>query len=297
MFSTLYCSLIRVIICDQIYSLYAETQKEKFLMDKNINISLAGSPTKICKEERSLMECSLRLLNNDDICVASYDTETNMCMMYTFCFSPLIDVSNTETLLIHRDISGSLSGLDLDELVECGFLWRVFQRRMDGTINFFQGWYEFEMGFGNLETEFWLGNKYIHLLTSIGKKKLYIYLEDFEGNSTYAEYSDFSIGDATTNYHLDVEGYNGTAGDSLMIPGTRNHNGMMFSTKDRDNDRYSAHNCAHTFKGAWWHRACHYANLNGAYLGGPYSSFADGIVWFTWKGYQYSLKYTQMMFK
>ncbi|VDI22385.1 Hypothetical predicted protein [Mytilus galloprovincialis] len=123
MFSTLYCSLIRVIICDQIYSLYAETQKEKFLMDKNINISLAGSPTKICKEERSLMECSLRLLNNDDICVASYDTETNMCMMYTFCFSPLIDVSNTETLLIHRDISvlrprdcsdihpGSLSGV------------------------------------------------------------------------------------------------------------------------------------------------------------------------------------------
>lgn len=86
-------------------------------------------------------------------------------------------------------------------------------------------------------------------------------------------------------------------GDSLMIPGTRNHNGMMFSTKDRDNDRYSAHNCAHTFKGAWWHRACHYANLNGAYLGGPYSSFADGIVWFTWKGYQYSLKSTQMMFK
>lgn len=106
MFSTLYCSLIRVMICDQIYSLYAEIQKGKFLTDKNINISLAGSPTKVYKEERSLMECSRRLLNNDDICVASYDTETNMCMMYSSCISLLIDVSNTENILIHRDLSG-----------------------------------------------------------------------------------------------------------------------------------------------------------------------------------------------
>ncbi|XP_071139969.1 microfibril-associated glycoprotein 4-like [Mytilus edulis] len=320
MFSTLYCSLIRVIICDQIYSFYAETQKEKFLTDKNINISLAGSPTKVYKEERSLIECSLRLLNNDDICVASYDTETNMCMMYTFCFSPLIDVSNTETFLIHRDISvlrprdcsdihpGSLSGVytiyptdehfnvycDMDTV---GPGWTVFQRRTDGTMDFYQGWYEFEIGFGNLETEFWLGNKYIHLLTSIGKKKLYIYLEDFEGNSTYAEYSDFSIGDATTNYTLNVDGYNGTAGDSLMIAGDRNQNGMMFSTKDRDNDRYPDYDCAQKYKGAWWHNMCHWANLNGAYLGGPHSSFADGIEWFTWKGYRYSLKSTKMMFK
>ncbi|XP_052085086.1 ryncolin-1-like [Mytilus californianus] len=175
--------------------------------------------------------------------------------------------------------------------------WTIFQRRTDGTIDFFQEWYEFKIGFGNLESEFWLGNKYIHLLTSIGRKKLYIYLEDFEGNSRYAEYSDFSIGDATTNYTLNVDGYSGTAGDSLMIPGDRNQNGMMFSTKDRDNDRYSAYNCALKYKGAWWHNGCHWANLNGAYLGGPHLSFADGINWFTWKGYRYSLKSTKMMFK
>ncbi|XP_063437589.1 microfibril-associated glycoprotein 4-like isoform X1 [Mytilus trossulus] len=320
MFCTLYYSLMRVMICDQIYSIYAEIQKGKFLMDKNINISLAGSPTKVYKEEISLIECSLRLLNNDEICVASYDTVTDMCMLYTSCFSLLIDVSNTETTLIHRDLSdlrprdcndihpGSLSGVytiyPTDEQFDvycdmdtAGPGWTVFQRRTDGTIDFYQGWFEFEIGFGNLETEFWLGNKYVHLLTSIGKKTLYICLEDFEGNSRYAEYSDFSIGDATTNYTLNVDGYNGTAGDSLTINGTRDHNGMMFSTKDRDNDRYTDYDCAQKYKGAWWFNACHWANLNGAYLGGPHLTFADGIEWYTWKGYRYSLKSTKMMFK
>ncbi|XP_063437590.1 ficolin-2-like isoform X2 [Mytilus trossulus] len=265
MFCTLYYSLMRVMICDQIYSIYAEIQKGKFLMDKNINISLAGSPTKVYKEEISLIECSLRLLNNDEICVASYDTVTDMCMLYTSCFSLLIDVSNTETTLIHRDLSdlrprdcndihpGSLSGVytiyPTDEQFDvycdmdtAGPGWTVFQRRTDGTIDFYQGWFEFEIGFGNLETEFWLG-------------------------------------------------------DSLTINGTRDHNGMMFSTKDRDNDRYTDYDCAQKYKGAWWFNACHWANLNGAYLGGPHLTFADGIEWYTWKGYRYSLKSTKMMFK
>lgn len=44
---------------------------------------------------------------------------------------------------------------------------------------------------------------------------MYIHLEDFEGESRYAEYSEFSVGDATTKYTLHVTGYSGTAGISL----------------------------------------------------------------------------------
>ncbi|CAC5412320.1 Fibrinogen-like protein A,Ryncolin-4,Angiopoietin-related protein 7,Angiopoietin-related protein 1,Ficolin-3,Ficolin-1-B,Techylectin-5A,Ficolin-2,Ryncolin-1,Tenascin-R,Fibrinogen-like protein 1,Angiopoietin-1,Tenascin-X,Fibrinogen C domain-containing protein 1-A,Tenascin-N,Ryncolin-3,Tenascin,Fibroleukin,Fibrinogen C domain-containing protein 1,Fibrinogen gamma chain,Techylectin-like protein,Ryncolin-2,Angiopoietin-related protein 6,Techylectin-5B,Angiopoietin-related protein 2,Angiopoietin-2,Microfibril-a len=177
-----------------------------------------------------------------------------------------------------------------------GFGWTVFQRRMDGTIDFYRGWSDYEVGIGNLKSEFWLGNKFIHLLTSTGKYKLYIHLEDFEGNSRYAEYSEFNIGNAATKFVLNVDGYSGNAGDSLMSPGDQNHNGMMFSTTDRDNDR-TLENCATKYKAAWWYNACHKSNLNGEYLGGQHSSNGNGIVWWTWKGYYYSLKSTKMMIK
>ena len=83
----------------------------------------------------------------------------------------------------------------------------------------------------------------------------------------------------------------GTAGDSLS-----QQHGMAFSTKDRDNDR-DGRNCATDFKGAWWHNSCHYSNLNGRYLEGEHSSFADGVNWRHWKGYHCSVKRAEMKIK
>ena len=67
------------------------------------------------------------------------------------------------------------------------------------------------------------------------------------------------------------------------------HNGRGFSTKDMDNDRWSG-NCAVQFHGAWWYDSCHASNLNGKYLNGSHSSYADGVNWYHWKGYKYSMK-------
>lgn len=69
------------------------------------------------------------------------------------------------------------------------------------------------------------------------------------------------------------------------------HDGMAFSTEDQDNDLF-LRNCAQENKGGWWYNSCYYSNFNGIYHTGYYTqSFADGIVWYTWKNSEfYSLK-------
>ena len=70
----------------------------------------------------------------------------------------------------------------------------------------------------------------------------------------------------------------------------------MFSTYDRDND-IAFLSCAVRYEGAWWYQRWHQSNLNGAYLSGEKNSFADGVIWKTWKSYYYSLKSTKLMIK
>ena len=51
-------------------------------------------------------------------------------------------------------------------------------------------------------------------------------------------------------YKLHIGGYTGTAGDSMTVVG--GNNGMKFSTRDRDNDKWDA-NCAQLYTaGGWW---------------------------------------------
>ncbi|XP_035685155.1 ryncolin-1-like [Branchiostoma floridae] len=163
--------------------------------------------------------------------------------------------------------------------------WTVFQRRQDGSEDFYRGWADYKAGFGKLDGEFWLGNDKLHQLTSQAQYELRVDLEDFEGNSAYTQYQVFTVGSEAERYMLTFGGYNGTAGDSMA-----HHNGRPFSTKDRDYDD-KPYSCAQTYKGAWWYGSCHSSNLNGLYHGSH--TDGDGVNWVTWKGY-YSLKYTEM---
>jgi hypothetical protein len=182
--------------------------------------------------------------------------------------------------------------------------WTVIQSRVDDTTDFYRDWDDYVAGFGQAGGNYWMGLEAIHKLTE-GGAQLRVELELFDegivvdrinrkysdpdntqryiermsttGGSAYALYSEFSVGDSASNYTLSVSGYSGTAGNSLTY-----HDGMMFSTKDMDNDRHSSVHCAtHTnYQGGWWFNICGYSNLNGRYYPESYTGSNYGIHWY-----------------
>ncbi|XP_052087285.1 fibrinogen-like protein A isoform X3 [Mytilus californianus] len=135
--------------------------------------------------------------------------------------------------------------------------WTVIQRRIDGTTNFDRTWNEYKEGFGDVEKEYWLGNKYLNILTSSGKYELRVDLVDTNNKKTYAVYKTFAVGDENSKFKLTIGVYTGTAGDNMHYS-----NGRYFTTKDRDNDS-SSRNCATIFNlGPWWNGNCSNVSLN-----------------------------------
>ncbi|XP_007453151.1 PREDICTED: ficolin-1-like [Lipotes vexillifer] len=167
--------------------------------------------------------------------------------------------------------------------------WTVFQRRSDGSVDFCRDWAAYQQGFGSQLGEFWLGNDNIHALTAQGSSELRVDLMDFEGNHRFAKYQSFKMAGEAEKYKLILGDFvGGSAGDSLT-----SHKDQFFSTKDQDNDQSSS-NCAVQYQGAWWYNSCHSSNLNGRYLGGPHTSYANGVNWRSWRGYNYSYKASTM---
>ncbi|NP_112453.2 tenascin-X precursor [Mus musculus] len=162
--------------------------------------------------------------------------------------------------------------------------WLVFQRRMDGQTDFWRDWEEYAHGFGNISGEFWLGNEALHSLTQAGDYSLRVDLRAGK-EAVFAQYDFFRVDSAKENYRLHLEGYHGTAGDSMSY-----HSGSVFSARDRDPNNLLI-SCAVSYRGAWWYRNCHYANLNGLY-----GSTVDhqGVSWYHWKGFEFSVPFTEM---
>lgn len=203
------------------------------------------------------------------------------------------------------------------EIDSFGRGFTVIQRRRDGSLDFNKNWIQYKNGFGYLSpddtTEFWLGNEKTHWLTASSTipTVLRIELVDWEGNKKYADYTMFRLGAETDMYRLTYGFYlGGDAGDAFDgfdfgdDPSDKfytSHNGMQFSTFDKDNDKYDG-NCAQQDGSGWWMNRCHAAHLNGKYYqGGRYTEkdagefgFDNGIIWVTWHNRWYSLKETTM---
>ena len=86
--------------------------------------------------------------------------------------------------------------------------WTVFQKRLDGSVNFYRGWADYKNGFGNPNGEFWLGLDKVNRLTKT-KNKLRVDLEDTTGKNAYAEYDLFAVGSERAKYQLSLGTYSG----------------------------------------------------------------------------------------
>ncbi|XP_059366111.1 tenascin isoform X3 [Carassius carassius] len=165
--------------------------------------------------------------------------------------------------------------------------WTVFQRRKDGKTNFFRSWREYSSGFGAPDGEFWLGNEQLHNFTKMSPMTLRVDLR--AGDETvYAHYSSFSVESVKKHYTIRLSGYSGTAGDSLTY-----HDGRPFSTRDRDSQPFITR-CAMSYRGGWWYKNCHEANLNGLY---NTNTNHQGVIWTEWKGKDFSIPFTEMKFR
>ncbi|XP_057554764.1 tenascin-X isoform X3 [Hippopotamus amphibius kiboko] len=193
-----------------------------------------------------------------------------------------VSTSRTTTVFLNGNRERPLNVFCDMETDEGG--WLVFQRRMDGKTDFWRDWEDYAHGFGNISGEFWLGNEALHSLTKAGDYSLRVDLRDGD-EAVFAQYDSFQVDSADEYYRLHLEGYHGTAGDSMSY-----HSGSVFSARDRDPNNLLI-SCAVSYRGAWWYRNCHYANLNGLY-----GSTVDhqGVSWYYWKGFDFSVPFTEM---
>ncbi|XP_004849548.1 tenascin isoform X8 [Heterocephalus glaber] len=213
---------------------------------------------------------------------------TTIGLLYPFpkdCSQAMLNGDTTSglyTIYLNNDKAQALEVFC--DMTADGGGWIVFLRRKNGREDFYRNWRAYAAGFGDHREEFWLGLDNLSKITAQGQYELRVDLQD-HGETAYAVYDKFSVGDAKTRYRLKVEGYSGTAGDSMAY-----HNGRSFSTYDKDTDS-AITNCALSYKGAFWYKNCHRVNLMGRYGDNNHS---QGVNWFHWKGHEYSIQFAEM---
>nr|AXF50190.1 fibrinogen-related protein 1 [Physella acuta] len=169
--------------------------------------------------------------------------------------------------------------------------WTVFQKRFNGSVDFYEDYAAYENGFGNVDGgEFWLGLKNIRrlLLENNDENTLRIDMtEQGTGFNFTRVYPVFMLGDESGSYTLFLDGYDdGGTGMSA-------NSGARFSTFDKD----TSGGCPSSLRiaGWWFETGCGYVNLNGLYglSGGEASMF-----WYEIYNHpRHSMSRTEMKFK
>jgi len=74
-------------------------------------------------------------------------------------------------------------------------------------MSFHRDWVQYKRGFGDVSSEFWLGNEHISRVTTHSPYTLRVELEAANGEVGHAEYDRFVVGPESTNYALTLGVY------------------------------------------------------------------------------------------
>lgn len=136
--------------------------------------------------------------------------------------------------------------------------WIVLIRRTNAILNFTRGWNDYVTGFGDFNTDFWLGLDNIHLLTNPGVDVMFEGVTKDTSENVWMKYHNFIVDGAGTNYtmHVNPNGTYSTVASRLNYDtenGFGYHNGGQFSSNI---DRNHVSSCANQYGGSWWHIDC-----------------------------------------
>lgn len=160
--------------------------------------------------------------------------------------------------------------------------WIVIQRHSTSRTIFQKTLDQYKTGFGNISDEFWIGNKYIRLLTDTPHHLLVqLQIRSISRIShAHAHYESFSVSDEASGFALRVSGYSGSAGDALG-----DLNNMPFSIKQHSQPLSTS---------GWWHTD----STRKTDLNAPYHAYPPQRLWQGFGGsVTRSLTFTEMKIK
>ena len=126
-----------------------------------------------------------------------------------------------------------------------------------------------------------MGLEEIHQLTTTHNVSLDIKIVTFLGEPFTLKMQTFSVGDVNSMYAMQYSGYSQSSDRIKRSIFASSSSGMMFTTRDQDNDKMY-NNCASDVnRGGWWYEECaDDINLNGNYEGDVTPSLTGILVYY-----------------
>ncbi|XP_046554794.1 fibrinogen-like protein 1 [Haliotis rubra] len=154
------------------------------------------------------------------------------------------------------------------EMVYGGVLFLLRRAISAPYVNFSRGWNDYRDGFGNLSenSNFWLGNEKVHLITTSRDHALGIEgimaepPEINQWNYRQHYYHMFKVSSESNGYRFSMTYHYPKADDHFLDDCMSNLEGIPFSTIDNDSSDGS---CAGAYMSGWWFKNCSLCNPTG----------------------------------